>query len=104
MALTTEGEVLLELNLAFNAADGRRLGSWSPADHNPCGFRLGGRLLLFPDLMVQAISLPYMMPGSLTKLQRRSALEQLARLHHRRDHQLHQAKLCVPPVCHLVFF
>ena len=59
-ALTTEGEVPLELNLAFNAADGR-------PHPLPCGFRLGGRLLLFPDLTVQAItSLPYMMPGRLT--------------------------------------
>lgn len=34
------GEVLLELKLSFNAMAGQRwLGSWRPADPNPCGWK-----------------------------------------------------------------
>nr|QEM39041.1 LRR receptor-like serine/threonine-protein kinase [Triticum monococcum] len=76
MALTPDGEALLELKLAFNATAGQRLGSWRAADPNPCGWE--GVSCSFPDLRVQSINLPYMQLGGiispsigrLTKLQR----------------------------------
>ncbi|KAI4968716.1 hypothetical protein ZWY2020_046046 [Hordeum vulgare] len=36
MALTTDGVVLPEDKMAFNATTRRRSGSWTPADPNPC--------------------------------------------------------------------
>ncbi|EMS63994.1 LRR receptor-like serine/threonine-protein kinase FEI 1 [Triticum urartu] len=76
MALTPDGEALLELKVAFNATAGQRLGSWRAADPNPCGWE--GVSCSFPDLRVQSINLPYMQFGGiispsigrLTKLQR----------------------------------
>uniref|UniRef100_A0ACD5W6Y7 Uncharacterized protein n=1 Tax=Avena sativa TaxID=4498 RepID=A0ACD5W6Y7_AVESA len=75
VALTPDGEALLELKTAFNATAGR-LGSWRPADGDPCGWE--GVSCSFPDLRVQSINLPYMQLGGiispsigkLSKLQR----------------------------------
>jgi hypothetical protein len=46
------GEALLELKTAFNATAGR-LGSWRPADGDPCGWE--GISCSFPDLRVQSM-------------------------------------------------
>ncbi|KAI4992140.1 hypothetical protein ZWY2020_046632 [Hordeum vulgare] len=64
MALTPDGEALLELKVAFNATAGQqRLGSWRAADANPCAWE--GVSCSFPDLRVQSINLPYMQLGGI---------------------------------------
>ncbi|XP_066359484.1 LRR receptor-like serine/threonine-protein kinase FEI 1 [Miscanthus floridulus] len=62
MALTPDGEALLELKLAFNATV-QRLTSWRPSDPNPCGWE--GISCSVPDLRVQSINLPYMQLGGI---------------------------------------
>ncbi|OEL26097.1 LRR receptor-like serine/threonine-protein kinase FEI 1 [Dichanthelium oligosanthes] len=62
MALTPDGEALLELKLAFNAT-AQRLTSWRPSDPNPCGWE--GISCSLPDLRVQSINLPYMQLGGI---------------------------------------
>ncbi|RLM98713.1 putative leucine-rich repeat receptor-like protein kinase family protein [Panicum miliaceum] len=52
VALTPDGEALLELKLAFNAT-AQRLTSWRPSDPNPCGWE--GISCSLPDLRVQSI-------------------------------------------------
>ncbi|TVU48754.1 hypothetical protein EJB05_00025 [Eragrostis curvula] len=62
VALTPDGEALLELKLAFNAT-AARLTSWRPSDPNPCGWE--GISCSVPDLRVQSINLPYMQLGGI---------------------------------------
>ncbi|KAF8655920.1 hypothetical protein HU200_060875 [Digitaria exilis] len=62
MALTPDGEALLELKLAFNATT-QRLTSWRPSDPNPCAWE--GISCSVPDLRVQSINLPYMQLGGI---------------------------------------
>ncbi|PUZ68074.1 hypothetical protein GQ55_3G486000 [Panicum hallii var. hallii] len=62
IALTPDGEALLELKLAFNAT-AQRLTSWRPSDPNPCGWE--GISCSHPDLRVQSINLPYMQLGGI---------------------------------------
>uniref|UniRef100_A0A0D9Y1U3 non-specific serine/threonine protein kinase n=1 Tax=Leersia perrieri TaxID=77586 RepID=A0A0D9Y1U3_9ORYZ len=62
MALTPDGQALLELKLAFNGSS-QRLTSWKPGDPNPCGWE--GVSCSFPDLRVQSINLPYMQLGGI---------------------------------------
>nr|CAB3502441.1 unnamed protein product [Digitaria exilis] len=52
MALTPDGEALLELKLAFNATT-QRLTSWRPSDPNPCAWE--GISCSVPDLRVQSM-------------------------------------------------
>ncbi|KAF3333012.1 LRR receptor-like serine/threonine-protein kinase FEI 1 [Carex littledalei] len=75
IALTPDGEVLMELKEAFNDTK-RTLSSWKISDPNPCGWT--GISCSFPDLRVRSINLPYMQLsgiispsiGKLHKLQR----------------------------------
>ncbi|KAL5206750.1 hypothetical protein ABZP36_034959 [Zizania latifolia] len=62
MALTPDGQALLDLKLAFNGST-QRLTSWKLADPNPCGWE--GISCSFPDLRVQSINLPYMQLGGI---------------------------------------
>ncbi|KAG8092805.1 hypothetical protein GUJ93_ZPchr0012g20881 [Zizania palustris] len=62
MALTPDGQALLDLKLAFNGST-QRLTSWKPTDPNPCGWE--GISCSFPDLRVQSINLPYMQLGGI---------------------------------------
>ncbi|PUZ68069.1 hypothetical protein GQ55_3G485300 [Panicum hallii var. hallii] len=62
IALTPDGEALLELKLAFNAT-AQRLTSWRPSDPNPCAWE--GISCSLPDLRVQSINLPYMQLGGI---------------------------------------
>ncbi|GJN35634.1 hypothetical protein PR202_gb24428 [Eleusine coracana subsp. coracana] len=62
LALSPDGEALLELKLAFNATT-QRLTTWRPSDPNPCGWE--GISCSLPDLRVQSINLPYMQLGGI---------------------------------------
>ncbi|PAN22092.1 hypothetical protein PAHAL_3G512500 [Panicum hallii] len=62
IALTPDGEALLELKLAFNTT-AQRLTSWRPSDPNPCAWE--GISCSLPDLRVQSINLPYMQLGGI---------------------------------------
>ncbi|EHA8590869.1 putative LRR receptor-like serine/threonine-protein kinase FEI 1 [Cocos nucifera] len=53
LALTPDGEALLELKAAFNDTK-RMLRSWRRADLNPCGWN--GITCHFPDLRVRSMS------------------------------------------------
>ncbi|KAJ3674652.1 hypothetical protein LUZ60_005268 [Juncus effusus] len=80
LALSPDGEVLMELKTAFNDTK-TNLRSWKRSDPNPCGWT--GISCSFPDLRVRSINLPYMqlsgvIPPSIGKLQKlqRLALHQ----------------------------
>ncbi|WOK99375.1 LRR receptor-like serine/threonine-protein kinase FEI 1 [Canna indica] len=63
LALTPDGEALLELKLGFNDSK-QLLRSWRPTDANPCSSWIGVSCHL-ADLTVRSIDLPYMQLGGI---------------------------------------